>query len=195
MSPRNSENRTAELLSALTRLPFVAVVLFVAVGAAVGGWGGLLWALLCVFLTSGLSLVYLYRLVRSGRVRDPRRIPRAERVAPLRVVAGLYVLAFFVLTFLGGPLELRAMLLSFASATILLALFTPFVNPSLHIAGISGTAICVSYIFGAWGVPVALAILPVWWARSVLERHTPLELTLGMMIGTGATYAAFEVLL
>ncbi len=172
----------------------MATVLFPVVGVAVGGRGGLAWGLLCVFLTSGLSLAYLYRLVRSGRVRDAGRISRSERVGPLRVVAILYVVSFLVLTLLGGPVELRAMLLSFAAATVLFVVLTPFTNPSLHTAGISGTAICVSYIFGAWGVPVALAILPVWWARSILDRHTPLELALGMLIGTGATYLAFEML-
>ncbi|MGH3087230.1 MAG: hypothetical protein ACRDSJ_07925 [Rubrobacteraceae bacterium] len=172
----------------------MAVFLFLAVGVAIGGWTGALWAILCIFLTSGLSLVYLYRLARSGRVRDPRRIPRSERVGPLRVVAGLYVLAFLTLTLLGGPPELRAMLLAFALATILFAFSTPFTNPSLHIAGISGTAICVSYVFGAWGVPVALFILPVWWARTVLDRHTPLELALGMLIGTLSTWFSFEML-
>lgn len=179
----------------MTRLPLVATVLFPIVGVAVGGWGGFLWAMLCVFLTSGLSLLYLYRLVRSGRIGDAGRISRSERVGPLRVVAILYVLSLLVLTVLGGPLELRAMLLSFAAATILFVALTPFTNPSLHTAGVSGTAICVSYVFGAWGVPVALAILPVWWARSILDRHTPLELALGMLIGTGATYLAFEILM
>lgn len=173
----------------------IAAALFLAVGVAVGGWGGLWWAVLCIFLTSGLSLAYLHRLLRSGRVRDARGIPRAERVEPLRVVAGLYVLAFLLLTILGGPAELRAMLLSFALATVLFALLTPITNPSLHVAGVSGSAVCVSYVFGAIGVPVALAILPVWWARTVLGRHTPLELALGMLVGTGATYVAFELLL
>lgn len=198
MNPPNAQNtvrsktRAAEAVSALTRLPLVAVFLFLVVGFALGE---LLWALLCVFLTSGLSLVYLYWLVRSGRVGDARRIPRSERVGPLRVVAGLYVVAFLLVSLLGGPEELRAILLSFAVATVALALLTPFTNPSLHVAGISGTAVCVSYVFGAWGVPIALGILPVWWARTALDRHTPLELSLGMIVGSGATYLAFELLL
>jgi hypothetical protein len=29
----------------------------------------------------------------------------------------------------------------------------------------------------------------------MLDRHTPLELATGMLIGTGATYLAFEMLL
>jgi len=191
---RKASRKLAELVSSLTRLPVLATPLFLAVGWEAAGPVGLLWALLCVLLTTGLSLLYLYRLVRTGRVRDPRRILRGERIGPLRVVAALYVAAFLLVTLLGGPSPLRAMLLSFALATVLLAAATPLTNPSLHTAGVSGAAICVSYVFGAWGVPVALLIPPVWWARSTLQRHTPLELALGMLVGTGATWAAFELL-
>ncbi|MCA3749081.1 MAG: hypothetical protein IN808_08090 [Rubrobacter sp.] len=194
MNRRGAARRLAELISSVTRLPVLATLLFFAVGWEAGGPGGLLWALLCVLLTTGLSLLYLYHLVRTGRVRDPRRILRSERIGPLRVVAALYVAAFLLVTVLGGPAPLQAMLLAFALATVLLAAATPLTNPSLHTAGVSGAAICVSYVFGAWGVPVALLIPPVWWARSTLQRHTPLELALGMLVGTGATWAAFELL-
>nr|MDQ3318021.1 hypothetical protein [Actinomycetota bacterium] len=75
----------AEIVSAATRLPLMAVPLFFLVGVASAGVSDLLWALLCASLTSGLSLLYLLFLTRSGKVRDPRRIPRTERVGPLRV--------------------------------------------------------------------------------------------------------------
>ena len=74
--------RLAELVSGATRLPLLAVPLFLAVGVEAAGLRGILWALLCVFLTSGLSLLYLVYLTRSGKVTDPRAIPRAERVGP-----------------------------------------------------------------------------------------------------------------
>src|SRR5687768_3154030 len=86
--------KSAELISAATRLPLLAVPLFLAVGVQVDGTRGLLWGLLCLFLTSGLSLVYLFCLTRAGKVRDPRSIARAERVRPLRIVAVLHVTAF-----------------------------------------------------------------------------------------------------
>lgn len=184
-------NRTAEFVSDATRLPQIAVLLFLLVGVAVGGAGGLAWALLCVFLTSGLSLVYLYFLVKSGRVGDAKKISRAERVGPLRVVAGLYIFAFILVSLLGGPPELRAMLLSFAGATVLLALFTPFTNPSLHTAGMAGTTVAVSFVFGWWGLVAALFIVPVWWSRYVLGRHTSFELALGVATGGLTTLLAF----
>jgi hypothetical protein len=72
--------RLAEIVSGATRLPLLAVPLFLAVGLKAAGTVGFSWALLCIFLTSGLSLLYLVYLTRSGKVSDPRAIPRAERV-------------------------------------------------------------------------------------------------------------------
>lgn len=187
-------SRPAALISAATRLPLLAVPLFLAVGVAAAGLPGLVWALLCIFLTSGLSLLYLVYLTRSGKVGDPRKIPRAERVRPLRVVAALHAGAWLLVTLLDGPAELRAALLSYAIATALFALLTPFVNLSLHAAGAAGAAVCLTFVFGAWGLP-AFAILPaVFWARLRLERHTPRELVLGALVGGGGTWLAFSLL-
>ena len=187
-------DRLARLVSAVTRLPLLAVPLFLAVGLEASGAAGLLWALLCIFLTSGLSLVYLLYLTRSGKVRDPRSIPRAERVGPLRVVAALHAFAFALIYALGGPSTLTAALLSYAIATTLFALLTPLTNLSLHAAGVAGTAVCLTFVFGTWGL-WAFGLLPaVSWARLRLGRHTPAELLLGTLVGGGGTWLAFSLL-
>jgi hypothetical protein len=187
-----TRKKLAEIVSAATRLPLLAVPLFLAVGAEAAGTRGLLWAILCLFLTSGFSLLYLLYLARSGKVRDPRTIPRAERVRPLRVVAVLHVAAFLIVTLLGAPILLRAALLSYALATLVFALLTPFTNLSLHTAGVSGAAVCVAYVFGAWGSLAFLLVPLVWWARTVLGRHTQLELALGVLVGGVGTWISFQ---
>ena len=192
MSP--ARTKLAALISAATRLPLLAVPLFLAVGAQAAGTRGLVWGLLCLFLTSGLSLVYLAYLARSGKVRDPRSIPRAERVRPLRVVAALHVGAFLVVTLLGAPAELRAALLSYALATLLFALLTPLTNLSLHAAGVSGAAVCLIFVFGVQASPAILLVPLVWWARTLMGRHTQPELALGVLVGGGATWLAFQLI-
>lgn len=183
----------ARLVSAATRLPLLAVPLFLAVGLEAAGAKGLLWAVLCVVLTSGLSLLYLYYLSRSGKIRDPRDIPRVERVGPLRGVAALHAGAFGVVYALGGPAELSAALLSYAIATLLFAILTPLVNLSLHAAGVAGTAVCLVYVFGVWGAPSLLLLPAVFWARLRLGRHTVAELLLGTLVGGGGTWLAFAL--
>lgn len=190
-----SKTKLAEWISDVTRLPLLAVPLFLLVGIAVDGARGLLWALLCISLTSGLSLVYLVHLARSGRVRDPRKIPRSERVRPLRVVAALHAAAFISIFLLGAPAALQAVLLSYALSTLAFALLTPFINLSLHAAGVSGAAVCLAFVFGPWGALAALLVPPVLWARTVLGRHTSLELALGALVGGGLTLVAFRVMI
>ena len=154
----------------------------------------MLWAILCAFLTSGLSLLYLGYLARSGKVSDPRAIPRSERVGPLRIVAALHVAAFVLVCLLGGPAELRAALLSYALATLGFVALTPVSNLSLHAAGVSGAAVCLAYVFGAWGFVGFLLLPPVFWARLALERHTPVELALGALVGGGGTWISFHLI-
>ena len=186
--------RLAELVSAATRLPLIAVPLFLAVGVEAAGMRGLLWGVLCIFLTSGLSLLYLVYLTRSGKVSDPRAIPRIERVGPLRVVAALHVAAFVIVSLLGGPAELRAALLSYALATLGFVLITPVSNLSLHAAGAAGAAVCLAYVFGGWGL-LAFVLLPlVFWARFALGRHTLVELALGALVGGGGTWISFQLI-
>jgi hypothetical protein len=186
-----SSTRIAELVSAATRLPLLAVPLFLLVGAASAGGTGALWALLCVFLTTGLSLLYLAYLVRSGRVRDPGKISRGERAGPLWAVAALHSGAWLLVTFLGAPADLRAVLLSYALATVTFALLTPLLKLSLHAAGAAGTLVCLTAVFGPWGLLSAPLLPLVWWARTKLGRHTPLELALGALVGGVGTWASF----
>lgn len=186
--------KLAELISAATRLPLISLPLFLGVGAASGGARGLWWALLSLFLTSGLSLAYLFYLTRTGGVRDPRRISQSERIRPLWVVAGLHAGAFLILAVSNAPSPLKAILLSYALATLLFALLAPLTNLSLHTAGVSGATVCLLYVFGLWGALTVLLVPPVWWARRVLERHTKLELALGVLVGGGGTWLAFELI-
>lgn len=185
----------ARLLSNATRLPLLAVPLFSLVGATSAGWGGLLWAFFCLLLTSGLSLLYLAYLTRSGKVRDPRGIPQEERVRPLRVVASLHAGAWVLVTLLGAPVLLRAVLLSYALATAAFAVLTPFINISLHAAGVSGAVVCLLYVFGGWGMLFAPVLPAVWWARRTLGRHTHLELALGALVGGVATWVSFQLVI
>ncbi len=185
--------RVARLVSGATRLPLMAMPLFFLVGAASAGWTGLLWALICVLLTSGLSLAYLAHLTQAGRVRDPRKIPQEERVKPLRVVAGLHAGAFLLVALLGAPVPLRAILLSYTLATAAFAALAPFVNLSLHTAGVAGTLVCLLLVFGLPGALFTLVLPLVWWARVKLGRHTHPELALGALVGGVLTWVAFTV--
>jgi hypothetical protein len=186
--------RIAEILSFATRLPLLAVPLFLLVSVAAAGWRGILWATLCLMLTSGLSLLYLLYLTRSGKIRDAGRIPQGERVRPLWAVAGLHTGAWLLVTLLGAPAELRAVLLSYALATLAFALITPYANLSLHAAGAAGAVVVLIFVFDLPGALFAPILPAVWWARTTVGRHTLLELALGALVGGGSTWLSFQLI-
>ena len=185
--------RIAGAISAATRLPLIAVPLFLLVGFVGDGASGLAWGILCVFLTSGLSLLYLLYLIRSGKVSDPGRIQQGERTGPLRMVAALHAGGWVLVSLLDGPEYLRAVLLSYALATAAFALLTPVSKISLHAAGVAGAGACLTWIFGPWGASAFLVLPAVWWARLTLKRHTPTQLLLGTLVGGVLTALAFFV--
>jgi hypothetical protein len=88
---------------------------------------------------------------------------------------------------------LRAVLLSYALATLAFAALTPFAKISLHTAGISGALVCLLYVFGPWGILSAPVLPAVWWARRMLGRHTHMELALGALVGGGLTWISFQL--
>jgi hypothetical protein len=184
----------ARLVSDATRLPLLAVPLFLLIGAA-AGWRGILWALLCLLLTSGLSLAYLAYLARFGRVGDPRKISQKERIRPLWVVGGLHAGAWLLITLLGAPAPFGAILLSYALATAAFALLTPLLKLSLHTGGVSGTLVCLAYVFGGWVMLFAPMLPAVWWARRALGRHSHPELGIGALVGAGLTWLAFQLVI
>lgn len=183
--------RIAEIVSDATRLPFLAVPLFVLVGVSGAGWTGLAWAMLCLVSTSGLSLLYLLWLVRSGRVRDPKGITRGERTGPLWTVAALHAGGWVLVSALDAPAALRAVLLSYTLSTLAFALLTPLLKVSLHTAGVGGALVCLVFVFGPYAASFAPVLPIVWWARRRLGRHTHPELAVGALVGGGLTGVAF----
>jgi hypothetical protein len=45
-----------------------------------------------------------------------------------------------------------------------------------------------------WGLLASLLVPLVWWARTVLGRHTQAELVLGVLVGGVATWVAFQLI-
>lgn len=183
--------RIARLTSHLTRQPVLAIPIFLVVGTAAAQVRGIAWAAGCLLATTFLPLLYLLYLKRSGRVRDPGHILRAERSGPLWVVTAFWAVAFAGFVSTGLPAELRATLLAYVLVTPVFALLTRYTNPSLHAAGAAWAVVCLVNIYGLWALTASILLPLVWWARIRLGRHSVLELILGTLIGGGLTQLAF----
>jgi len=49
-------------------------------------------------------------------------------------------------------------------------------------------------VFGLWGSPALVLVPLAWWARTRLGRHTPFQLALGVFVGGGGTWLAFQLI-
>lgn len=190
-----SPGTIAAALSLLTRLPVLSAPLLLLAGVAGSGplWGSL-WAVLSVALTGGASTFYLDRLERSGVAGDPQRLARGVELRPLRMVAAFHVAAFGLVSVLGGPPGVRALLLVFALLVVLFAVLYPGMRLSLHAAGSSAAAVYLVHLSGWWGLAAALLVPAVWWSRTHLSRQSPRELLLGTLAGTAGTWASLQLL-
>lgn len=179
-------------ISNFTRLPLISVPLFVALGVAGASSvpSGLLWAALCLALTSGLSTLYLEYLRRNVRLGDPVRLAQGGEIRPLRVVSVQCLAAWGLVTLLGAPFGIGSLMLLYAMLATLLAILAPE-KISLHAAGVCGAAVALAYTFGPWGLAASLLLPLVWWARTEAGLDTPRELALGAMAGTFAALTVF----
>lgn len=178
------------IVSTFTRLPLFSIPLFIAVGVAESGAGGILWAVLCLALSGGASTLYLEYLRRSVRLGDASRIASGGRLRPLRLMVVQHFLGWLLVTLLGAPFGLGSLMLAYALLVVLLAALTPE-EISLHAAGVCAGAVALAYAFGPWGLTAALLLPPVWWARTATGRHTPQEVALGALAGTLAAMICF----
>ncbi|MDN5697106.1 MAG: hypothetical protein L0G70_03930 [Rubrobacter sp.] len=179
------------MISTLTRLPLISIPLFVAVGVAESGSAGILWAVLCLALSGGVSTLYLEHLRRSVRLGDSTRIANGGRLRPLRLIVAQHFIAWGVVTLLGAPFGLGSLMLAYALLTAVLAALEPSEEISLHAAGVCAAAVALAYAFGEWGLAAALLLPPVWWARTVSGRHTSQEVALGAFSGALAALSCF----
>lgn len=184
-SPDVSPGALVWIFSNVTRLPLVSVPLFVALGVSGAGSvvSGLLWAALCLALTAGFSTLYLEYLRRNVRLGDPVRLSQGGGIRPLRVIAGQYLAAWTLVSLLGVPFGLGALVLLFALLVTLLAILAPEEEISLHAGAVCGAAIALTHAFGPWGLLALSMLLPAWWARTVTGRHTTNELAFGALAG------------
>lgn len=181
----------AWIVSAFTRLPLFSIPLLISVGVAESGSTGILWAVLCVALSGGVSTLYLKYLRRSVSLGDAARIASGGRLRPLRLIVAQNVLAWLLVTLLGAPFGLGSLMLAYALLTALLAALAPEEEISLHAAGVCAGTVALAYSFGPWGLTAALLLPPAWWARTVTGRHTPKEVALGALAGTLAAAICF----
>ena len=183
-------NKTAKILSYIFDGSFISIPIFLVIClmiveskiAAVG------WALLCLLFGIIIPYLYMYFLYKKKRIND-MHVPRKEdRIKPLVVSCTSYIICFFMLYALEGPLFLKSIFAISIISTIILTVITYFWKISLHTSWITFIVITFNILFGRWMLLLVPLIPVIGWARVRIKKHTTIQVVLGAGISTVTTF-------
>lgn len=140
-------------------------------------------------------LIAIYVLQLSGIISSVHLIRKQDRIYPyiagaaMTLATGNYLGNHYV------PFEITFSVYASAFVILLSTILIPFFKSSAHMAGLSGflalyLAMNFRYAVGSVDQFLFIAALlgAMAWSRSYLNRHTPLELLSGTILGFGIIY-------
>lgn len=141
---------------------------------------GVGWGLLAMFFAGILPYLLTWRIRHPAAATAPTKRVRSLYMA-LAVVTAAVGIA--VLRLLGGPPGVIEVIAAILGCLTVAAVTNARWRWSNHLAACAAGTAMLTVLFGPPGLVSALAIPPVWWARTALGRHTTVELLGGGLVG------------
>jgi membrane-associated phospholipid phosphatase len=132
--------------------------------------------------------VLMWRQVRRGQWENVDASNRGERPI-LYVVGGAGVVALLAYVVIRQQSFMVRGVVATLGMMALSAAATRWIKVSLHMAFVALAATALAVARSPIGYLLLLALPALGWSRLVLQRHTPLEVALGAIIGAGAAAA------
>ena len=184
-------DRLARWISILFDSSVLSIPIFLAFGWIESGISGLGWAALILIIVTGIPLAYLTIGIKRGWVSDMEMTKRSERPRFILISLSSDVLALLILHILHGPHLLSVIVLTYFCLAITMLTISSFWKISLHMAGVSGFATALLYVFGYPAIWAFLSLPLVAWARLHRRKHTPAQLVAGAIAGALITILVF----
>lgn len=197
---RTTSPRFAQVVNELFAPSPLAVVVLAVVAwrFAPPGANALAWVLVGALCAVALPTLYLVRQLRRGRVTDHHVRVRHQRPPIILAFLAGGTLALTLLTRLGAPREVIALVGSgIVSATVAL-LITLRWKISVHVGTVSGVLAVLAQLFGPGMLLLAPLVALVAWARVRVSDHTVEQVIGGACIGaisSGLSFALIVALL
>ncbi|MCL5108047.1 MAG: hypothetical protein M1401_04130 [Chloroflexi bacterium] len=193
---RGSRRQLARLVTELLApAPTVAMLLLVVSWhSAAAASEALRWALLSVLFAAALPFLYIVRGVRRKRLTDIHVYRREQRPRVLLIGIGSVLVGFTLLTLLGAPRDLVALVGAMAVGLASSTLVTLFWKVSVHTAVNSGAVTILVLVFGEGLLVVAPLVALVGWARVQVKDHSPAQVVVGAALGAAVAAAVFPLL-
>jgi len=184
-------DRLARWISVLFDSSFLSLPVFLALGWRSDQTAGLLWAILMLFIVTGIPLAYLLIGRKHGWVSDMELSRREERPRFILVSLSSDVLALAALWLGNGPQLLRLIVLAYFCLAIVIFSISSFWKISMHMAGVGGFSSALIFVFGAPALWAFLSLPLVAWARLHRRKHTIPQLIAGALAGAVITALVF----
>lgn len=176
--------RAAHVISEVFQPPLVVAALLVVSPSSEPGFPGTIWyGLLALAFVCGMPFAAVLALVRLGKLTDHHVSNRKQRFPVLMMTAGSVLAGLLVLTVVGAPQSVVAMVLAIVGGIVVLAAVSLFWKMSGHASAIACSAVIGVLMLGPAGLALLLLIPAVGWARVVLQAHTPGQVLAGSMFG------------
>ena len=184
-SQRTGFVRIARLYSNIVSPP----VMFAILGLALAWheqpfWPGLGWAAFYGFVVSLLPIIFVFYMLKTGRIAELHMSNTRERHLPYIVAILCTIAALALLNWSQGPPLLRCLTLFNTVELIILSIINVFWLISIHATGIMATMMIVGLVFG-WGAGLAIVpfVISVSWIRLYLKRHNLAQVSAGLGLG------------
>jgi hypothetical protein len=185
------ERSWARLVSDIVSPPVVWTVLAfpLALAEAEGRSNAIAAATLYGFLVCWVPVMFVAWMVKRGHITDIHMKLRRQRILPFGVSITCSAGALWLL----WVIKAGTLLLLFGLATLLgllvMAAVTIFWQISIHAMSITSAVIVTAMVFGAGAALWLMPLIPVVAAaRLKLNRHTPMQLVAGGLVGAVVPY-------
>ena len=152
--------------------------------------------ILVVSVLFGAVLPFLYLLLLLRRQRVTRLdVPvREQRTIPYLVTVVIYFAGSVLLYVLGASVIVYALMLCYATNTLVISAINTRWKISAHAMGASGPLTALAVTFGWLVLPFFLIVPIVAWARVELKAHTRAQVVAGAFLGIILTAVQVQAL-
>lgn len=194
----NAENSAwARLVSNVLSPPLVwaAVVIPMAFHYADSREQAIIWSLIYAVLVCLVPVLYIFWMVRIGRIGDIHMKERRERFGPFIVSIISTGLSVVLLMQTGAPYMLPLVAIFSAVQLAIMALITLYWQISMHTMSIAGAVVATGLVFGPASALAVSPLVPlVGAARLKLRRHTLAQVIAGIVVGSAVPLMILSLL-
>jgi hypothetical protein len=184
-------SRLARWTSVFFDSSVLSLLVFPLIGWSTARWQGLGWAIVALFILTGIPLGYILIGLRRGWVGDLELSRREDRPRFILVSLSSDLFALSVLGLGGAPRLLWLLALTYACLGLTMFTISSFWKISLHMVSVGGFSTVLVYVFGPGAIWAFLSLPLVAWARLYRKKHTRAQLVAGAVGGILITAAVF----